>query len=165
MRNLEDKVVLITGASRGLGVDIAREFAARGAKLALAARSQADLERVRDDLLAGDCKQAIAVPADVSDLDSLRALVERVTAELGPIDGDDTANGSPMASFSPVKKPGSDGTKVLRGAWSRRMVVTWFNAEGTLEQAIVDKDGDVRHLSKPRYEAGNGLRGQLVGSP
>jgi short-subunit dehydrogenase len=44
MKPLRDKVVLITGASRGLGVDMARAFAKEGSKLALAARSGSELE-------------------------------------------------------------------------------------------------------------------------
>jgi len=86
MRPLDDRVVLVTGASRGLGVDLCRAFAAKKARLALAARSQDDLERVRAELEPLGSPKAIAVPTDVGDLDSLRALVARVEAELGPID-------------------------------------------------------------------------------
>lgn len=85
LRSLEDRVVLVTGASRGLGVDIARAFAARGARLALAARSAEALEQVRDELLSSG-RRAIAVPCDVGDLDSSRALVRAVEEQLGPID-------------------------------------------------------------------------------
>lgn len=81
MKNLEGKVVLITGASRGLGVDIAKAFAAKGAKVALAARSKGELEQVRAGLPG-----SIAVAADVGSLDSLRALVTEVERALGPID-------------------------------------------------------------------------------
>jgi short-subunit dehydrogenase len=85
MKPLTDKVVLLTGASRGLGVDMAKLFAARGARLALAARSGSELEKVRVELESHGAK-AIAVPADVSDLASLRALVKETEASLGPID-------------------------------------------------------------------------------
>ena len=85
MKQLKDKVVLITGASRGIGVDIAKAFAAQGAKLALAARSGSELEKVRDSLTATGAT-AIAVPTDVSDLASLRALMKETEASLGPID-------------------------------------------------------------------------------
>jgi len=85
MKPLKDKVVLITGASRGIGVDIAKVFAAQGAKLALAARSGSELEKVRDALTSTGAT-AIAVPADVSDLASLRALIKETEASLGPID-------------------------------------------------------------------------------
>jgi len=85
MKPLTDKIVLITGASRGLGVDMARAFAKQGARLALAARSGSELEKVRAELESQGAK-AIAVPADVGDLASLRALVKETEASLGPID-------------------------------------------------------------------------------
>lgn len=85
MKPLKDKVVLITGASRGLGVDMAKGFAGRGARIALAARSGSELEKVRAEL-EGQGAKAIAVPADVGDLASLRALVKETEASLGPID-------------------------------------------------------------------------------
>ena len=85
MKPLKDKVVLITGASRGLGVDMARTFAREGAKLALAARSGAGLEKIRDELTAKGVA-AIAAPADVGDYESLQALVKVTASALGPID-------------------------------------------------------------------------------
>ncbi len=85
MKPLTDKVVLLTGASRGLGVEMARRFAGVGARLALAARSASDLEKVRADM-EGRGAKAIAVPADVSDLESLRAMLKEVESALGPVD-------------------------------------------------------------------------------
>ena len=85
MKPLKDKVVLITGASRGLGVDMARAFAARGAKLALAARSGSALEQVRAELASGGAT-VLPAPTDVGDYESLQALVKEVEASLGPID-------------------------------------------------------------------------------
>jgi short-subunit dehydrogenase len=85
MKPLTDKEVLLTGASRGLGVDMARRFAKEGSRLALAARSAGELEQVRSELEAGGA-QAIAVPTDVSDLQSLQALVKEVESLLGQVD-------------------------------------------------------------------------------
>lgn len=82
---INDKVVLITGASRGLGVDMANEFAERGARLALAARSANELESVRNGLVEKGVT-AIAIPTDVADRESLATLVDKVHADLGPID-------------------------------------------------------------------------------
>jgi short-subunit dehydrogenase len=85
MRPLDGKVVLITGASRGLGVDMAHAFAAQKAKIALAARSADELAKVRADVEAAGV-EAVSVPADLGDLPALPALVARVEQSLGPID-------------------------------------------------------------------------------
>lgn len=82
---LSGKVVLLTGASRGLGVDMAKALAQTGARLALAARSEAELKSVADEV-RGLGAEAIAVPADVASPESLEQLVARVTSELGSID-------------------------------------------------------------------------------
>lgn len=85
MKPLKDRVVLITGASRGLGADMARAFAGAGARLALAARSGSALDQLRGELAAVGTS-AIAAPADVGDYESLQALVKEVDSSLGPID-------------------------------------------------------------------------------
>ena len=82
---VKDKVVLITGASRGLGVEMARHFGRAGARLALAARSQTDLEQVRQSL-QDEGVEAAVFPADVSDRAATQRLVADVTGRLGPID-------------------------------------------------------------------------------
>ncbi len=78
-------VVLVTGASRGLGVDVAQAFAAEGARLALCARSEKELTEV-GDRLRGAGAEAAAIPADVGDLEALRALVPEVERQVGPVD-------------------------------------------------------------------------------
>ena len=63
MTDFTGKTVFITGASRGIGAAAAREFAALGANVALAARSAADIDRIAGEIGAN----AIAVPCDVAD--------------------------------------------------------------------------------------------------
>ena len=79
------KVVVITGASRGIGADLARGFADAGARLALSARTESQLDEVADRVrsIGGE---AVVIPADVEDRSSLQAMVDRVGRELGPID-------------------------------------------------------------------------------
>jgi len=72
-------VVWITGASGGIGESLARELAGRGARVAITARRGDRL-----DAIAGD--RILSVPADVTDLDAMRAAAARVEEELGPID-------------------------------------------------------------------------------
>lgn len=76
-----DKVVLLTGASAGIGAATARVFAGAGARLVLAARSREPLER-----LAAALPGALAVPTDVGDAAQCCALVERALAAHGRVD-------------------------------------------------------------------------------
>lgn len=79
------QTVLVTGASRGIGRSIALRFAEEGARVGLVARSETELlatAKMVEDAGA----QAIAVPTDIRDRAGARAAVEKVEAELGPID-------------------------------------------------------------------------------
>ncbi|HEX8905826.1 MAG TPA: SDR family NAD(P)-dependent oxidoreductase, partial [Longimicrobiaceae bacterium] len=80
-----DNVVVLTGASAGIGREMALQLAAQGAALALAARDAARLDQVADVCRAKGAR-AIAVPTDVGDEAQCRALIERAVAELGRID-------------------------------------------------------------------------------
>lgn len=79
------EVVVITGASGGIGRAVVREFARAGAKLALVARGDEGLDAaVRDAQSAG--ASAIAIHADVCDSEQVERAAERAERELGPID-------------------------------------------------------------------------------
>jgi short-subunit dehydrogenase len=80
-----NKVVLITGASSGIGRGVALEIAARGAHLGLLARREDLLNEVVSQARAKGVK-AVAVAADVRDAAAVREAADRVRAELGPID-------------------------------------------------------------------------------
>jgi NAD(P)-dependent dehydrogenase (short-subunit alcohol dehydrogenase family) len=84
MRQRHD-IVVISGASAGVGRAVAHEFARHGARLALLARSQERLdETCREvDALGGE---AIAIVTDVADAAQVEAAAEQVERELGPID-------------------------------------------------------------------------------
>ncbi len=82
---IRGKTVLITGGSRGLGLALAREFAARGARLAICGRDPESLERARASL-ARVGGEVIALTCDVTDQQSVESLVEEVRRRLGPVD-------------------------------------------------------------------------------
>src|SRR5262245_59840271 len=82
---LTDKVALIRGGGRGIGAGIARAFVDAGAAVALVSRTKEQVEEVAADINASE-GQAIAMPADVTELDVLPGLVEQTVGELGRLD-------------------------------------------------------------------------------
>ena len=82
---MAQRIVVVTGASAGVGRAVAREFGARGAALALLARGEVGLEGAAREVEATGGR-ALVVPTDVADPDQVSKAVERVERELGPID-------------------------------------------------------------------------------
>jgi NAD(P)-dependent dehydrogenase (short-subunit alcohol dehydrogenase family) len=85
MPELDGKVALVTGGSKGIGRAIALALAEAGADVSLAARGPEDLEKAAREVEERG-RRALAVPTDVTDADQCRVLVERTTSELGTLD-------------------------------------------------------------------------------
>jgi NAD(P)-dependent dehydrogenase (short-subunit alcohol dehydrogenase family) len=95
------KVVVVTGASAGVGRAVVREFARDGAHIGLIARGTDGLEAARREVdEAGG--RALVLPCDVADSDAVDRAAERVEEELGPIDV--WVNNAMAAVFAPVKE-------------------------------------------------------------
>ena len=99
MEDWRGQVVVITGASAGVGRALARTFARRGAAVALLARGI-------DGLTAAEAEAAsagaptLAIPLDVADAAAIDAAAQRIESELGPIDV--WINNAMVSVFSPV---------------------------------------------------------------
>lgn len=81
----QNKICLITGASAGLGLAIARSLASRGATVVLNARTLRPLEQVAD-VLAATGSKVLALPGDVTDQSDVNALVLEVQERFGGLD-------------------------------------------------------------------------------
>lgn len=86
MKNLfKDKVVIVTGASSGIGEATAREFARNGSKVVLAARSEEKLSEIVKEIRADNC-DAIFVRTDVSNEEDCKRLIKKTVEKYGTID-------------------------------------------------------------------------------
>ena len=102
------KVVVITGASAGVGRAAAREFAKQGAKIGLLARGREGLEAARREVesLGGS---ALVLPTDVADAKQVEKAAAAVESEFGPIDV--WVNNAMVSVFSPIQKMTEDEFK------------------------------------------------------
>ena len=82
---MKDNVVIITGASKGIGAELARQLAAQGAKLVLAARSAAELEAVAEQCRAAGAA-VVTVKADVAEERDCQAIVAGAVLAFGRVD-------------------------------------------------------------------------------
>jgi len=100
-RNKDPQVVVITGASAGVGRAVARAYARLGARIGLLARGHHGLEGARRDVeqLGG---RALMLPADVADAEAVERAAETTENEFGPIDV--WINDAMTSVFSPVKE-------------------------------------------------------------
>src|SRR6516165_9557016 len=83
--DLRGKRALVTGASSGIGKEVALAYVQAGAEVAIAARHSEVLDRVAGELTAAGGR-VLPVPCDVTRPDQVDAMLDRVTAELGGID-------------------------------------------------------------------------------
>ncbi len=101
----EPRVVVVTGASGGVGRAVARRFGRRGDKVALLARGEAGLDAAADEVRERG-GSALAIPVDVADAGAVDEAAERVEKELGPIDV--WVNDAFSAVFAPFTKVSDD---------------------------------------------------------
>jgi len=108
MANNRRRVVVVTGASAGLGRSIVREFARKGADVALIARGIEGLEGAKKEVeQAGG--RALVLPLDIADAQAVENAAAEIEQKLGPIDV--WVNNAMNSVFSPVKEMEADEYK------------------------------------------------------
>jgi NAD(P)-dependent dehydrogenase (short-subunit alcohol dehydrogenase family) len=149
MGKLDGKTVIVTGASRGIGAEIARVFAAEGGRVVCAARTQHEGDHPMEGSLdttvaairaAGG--EATGVAANISEPEECRRLVEAARAAYGPIDV--LVNNAALTYFMPVKD-------YPLSRWMRSWAVN-FHAPFILSQLVVEdmiarKSGAIVNIS------------------
>jgi len=97
----QNKVVVVTGASAGIGRAICNAFADHGANIALIARNENRLESVKNEVEAKGVN-ALVIPLDVSDANAVYEAAAKIESELGPIDI--WVNNAMVSVFSPISE-------------------------------------------------------------
>jgi NADP-dependent 3-hydroxy acid dehydrogenase YdfG len=100
-KNIEGKVVVITGASSGLGEATARHLSAQGATVVLAARRTNRIKSLADEINNNGGK-ALAITTDVTELDQIKKLVDKAVEEFGRVDV--MLNNAGLMPFSPLER-------------------------------------------------------------
>jgi NAD(P)-dependent dehydrogenase (short-subunit alcohol dehydrogenase family) len=102
---MKDKVVVVTGASSGIGRAIAREFGAEKARMALLARNREALEAAAAEVAeAGG--EALVLPVDVTNANAVDAAADQIAEHFGPIDV--WVNNAMVTVLSPVSEMTAD---------------------------------------------------------
>src|SRR5712692_6283036 len=114
--NIEGKVVVITGASSGLGEATARLLSAQGASVVLGARRVDRLQSLADEL-TGRGGKALAISTDVTDYDQVKRLVDAAVQTFGRIDV--MINNAGIMPRAPLERTKSTSTKSCSGPRAR----------------------------------------------
>ncbi len=136
---MSERVVLVTGASRGIGAACARAFAATGASVALMARDGEALAALADEI-GGN---ALTLPCDITDAQAVEGAVARTIARFGRLDV--------VVSNAGVIEPIATLAEADPAQWSRAVEVNltgvFHLARATLPPMIANGGGSFLHLS------------------
>lgn len=138
---LENRVIIITGASSGIGEATARKLSTHGASVVLMARSEDKLEELKETIIKSGGKALVAT-GDVTKRDDFKKVVSKAVKEFGKVDG--LINNAGLMPLSFVEKLKTD-------EWDKMVDV---NIKGVLNgvsavlpQLIDNKGGDIINIS------------------
>jgi len=165
------RTALVTGGSRGLGLQVAEALAELGAQIALLARKRDELDRAVDHLTGRFGGKAIGVVCDVMDTASIAPAVERAIATLGPIDilvnGAGATWGAatlehPLDAWRKVVDVNLTGMFVVTQEVGRRSMVPRRRGKVVNIASILGLGGGARDPRRPATLAYNTTKGGVV---
>jgi short-subunit dehydrogenase len=139
--DLRERVVLITGGSRGLGLAMAKEFAHHGARLVLCARDEEELQRAQQ-ILREEAASVLTIPCDITNQEQVQQLVEQATKHYGQIDV--LVNNAGIISVGPLQT-------LTRSDFEESMnIIFWgmYNVTmAVLPQMLARRNGQITNIT------------------
>jgi 3-oxoacyl-[acyl-carrier protein] reductase len=151
MTDLKNKNALITGAGKGIGKAIALALAKEGVNVILVARTQEEIDSVAAKVRSLRVK-ALAITADVTDINSVNAAVEKALAEFGTIDI--LINNAGIAAFGKfLELEPTDWERIIQV----NLMGTYYVTRAVLPNMIERQTGDIINISSTAGLSGNAL--------
>lgn len=148
LQKLDGKVCLVTGASRGLGAEIALELAKEGVKVALVARDENRLSQVKEAIL--ECAgEAESFPCDITNKTRVFSTVDKITDKWGSIDI--LINNAGMAHWASVMDMTEDQWDEMMGT---NLKGVFLMTQAVLPHFIGRKSGDIVNISSVMGHSG-----------
>jgi 3-oxoacyl-[acyl-carrier protein] reductase len=143
VNRLTDKVVLVTGSSRGIGAAVAQLFAREGAKVAVHGRDKAALTTVQANIEREDGR-VMQVVADVTKFSEIDAARRQVEGELGPVEILVTSAGGSFTQPGPIEEISEEG---WRASVDGNLTATFFTIKSVLPGMKERKAGNIITIS------------------
>lgn len=151
MTDLKNKNALITGAGKGIGKAIALALAKEGVNVILVARTQEEIDSVAAKVRSLRVK-ALAITADVADINSVNAAVAKALAEFGTIDI--LINNAGIAAFGKfLELEPTDWERIIQV----NLMGTYYVTRAVLPNMIERQTGDIINISSTAGLSGNAL--------
>lgn len=143
MDGIKGKVILITGASSGLGEATARKLSSLGAKVALAARRKERCDALVDEIVSAG-GEALTVQTDVSDAAAIDAMVARTVEHFGRLDGAVNNAGITGAVFTPAAEVEDEDWDAVIGI---NLTAVWRCMKAEIPALLQSGSGSIVNMS------------------